>query len=53
MSAFQNQSSTDPLTVLLEDVPVTMPELPLSLVLSTPQQFKAVSDICLRSFFGI
>ncbi len=34
----------DSLSILRDDVPVLMPELPVSLVVNTPQQFKAISE---------
>jgi DNA-binding transcriptional ArsR family regulator len=53
MSALQNQDNADGLVALPEDVPVVMPELPLSLVINTPQQFKAVSDPIRSRILGI
>jgi DNA-binding transcriptional ArsR family regulator len=39
--------------VLPEDVPVTMPELPLQLTISTPEQFKAIADPTRNRILGI
>ena len=38
---------------LPEDVPVTMPELPLSLDVDTPQQMKALADPVRHRILGI
>jgi hypothetical protein len=40
----QAKDESDALAVMPEEVPVTMPELPLRLVIDTLQQFKAVND---------
>jgi DNA-binding transcriptional ArsR family regulator len=39
--------------VLSEDVPVTMPDLPLQLTISTPEQFKAIADPTRNRILGI
>jgi DNA-binding transcriptional ArsR family regulator len=44
MSAAQRNADINTIEILSEDVPVTMPELPLSLMVTTPQQFKALGD---------
>jgi DNA-binding transcriptional ArsR family regulator len=46
-------SSSDPEAILSEDVPVTMPELPLRLAISAPEQLKAVSDPTRSRILGI
>lgn len=43
----------DPDVILPEDVPVEMPELPISLNLATEQQFKAVADPVRSRILGI
>ncbi len=48
-----SQRKDDAIAVLSEDAPVTMPELPLRLVLSTVQQFKAISDPIRSRILGI
>lgn len=44
MSDVQRSDDINTIEILPEDVPVTMPELPLSLMVTTPQQFKALGD---------
>ncbi|HEU5349275.1 MAG TPA: winged helix-turn-helix domain-containing protein [Ktedonobacterales bacterium] len=46
-------SPNDEPEVLPEDVPVTMPELPLSLQVDTPQQMKALADPMRHRILGI
>lgn len=53
MSTLQHQSDFDPLTVLPENVPVSMPELPLTRVINTLQQFKAINDPVRSRILGI
>lgn len=43
----------DDLPLLPEGVPVTMPDLPLRLMLSTEQQFKAISDMARSRILGV
>ncbi len=44
MSDVQRNDDINTIEILPEDVPVTMPELPLNLMVTTPQQFKALGD---------
>src|SRR5205085_2818107 len=53
MNALQRKDELDALAALPEGVPVPMPELPLKLVISTIQQFKAVSDPIRMRILGI
>jgi DNA-binding transcriptional ArsR family regulator len=53
MNALQSKDDPDVIPVLPEDVPVTMPELPVSLVINTIQQFKAISDPVRSRILGI
>ena len=53
MSRLQHQSDFDPLTVLPENVPLSMPELPLTRVINTLQQFKAINDPVRSRILGI
>lgn len=39
-----NQQETEELPILPEDVPITMPELPIRLTINTMEKFKAISD---------
>lgn len=43
----------DDIPLLPDDVPVTMPEIPLHLTISTEQQFKAISDIARSRIVGV
>ncbi len=53
MNTLQSKGETDALPVLSGDVPVTMPELPVQLVINTVQQFKAISDPIRSRILGI
>ena len=53
MNALQGKDELDTLDALPEDVPVPMPGLPLSLVINTVQQFKAVNDPIRMRILGI
>ena len=53
MSTFPRDEDLDLPAVLPESVPVMMPDLPSKLVLSTEQQFKAISDPCRSRILGI
>jgi DNA-binding transcriptional ArsR family regulator len=44
VSVQQSTNDTSAIDILPEDVPVTMPDLPLRLVVNTPEQFKAFGD---------
>src|SRR5205807_7365585 len=53
MKALQRKEELDALVAMPEDVPVTMPELPLRLVINTVLQFKAVNDPIRSRILGI
>ncbi len=53
MNTLQSKEEADALPVLSGDVPVTMPELPVRLVVNTAQQFKAISDPIRSRILGI
>ena len=53
MNALQNKDDIDAIPVLPANVPVTMPELPVSIPINTAQQFKAISDPIRSSILGI
>ncbi len=53
MDALQSKDDLDVIPVLPGDVPVTMPELPVQLVIHTVQQFKAISDPIRSRILGI
>ena len=53
MKALQRKEELDTLVAMPEDVPVTMPELPLRLVINTVLQFKAVNDPIRSRILGI
>src|SRR6266852_9431044 len=53
MSAFNRRDDLDTVPVLPEDVPVTMPELPARLMITTFEQFKAVSEPVRSRILGI
>src|SRR3982074_3725414 len=53
VSTLQHQSDFDPLTVLPENVPLSMPELPLTRVINTLQQFKAINDPIRSRILGV
>lgn len=44
MAELSNEIEIKELPILPEDVPVTMPELPIRLTINTMEQFKAISD---------
>lgn len=46
-------SQDDALPLLPDDVPVTMPEIPIRLTISTEQQFKAISDMVRSRILGV
>ncbi|HXZ04932.1 MAG TPA: winged helix-turn-helix domain-containing protein [Ktedonobacteraceae bacterium] len=49
----QSKDNVDGIPVLPGNVPVTMPELPLHIVINTAQQFKAISDPIRSRILGI
>lgn len=53
MNALQSKDNVDGIPVLPGNVPVTMPELPLHIVINTAQQFKAISDPIRSRILGI
>jgi DNA-binding transcriptional ArsR family regulator len=53
MNAMQSIDDLDEIPVLPGNVPVTMPELPARLVITTDQQFKAISDPIRSRILGI
>src|SRR5258708_7868883 len=53
MTVLQSNDDFDVIPVLSGDVPVTMPELPVQLVINTVQQFKAISDPIRSRILGI
>ncbi len=53
MNALQNKDDIDAIPVLPANVPVTMPELPVSIPINTAQQFKAISDPMRSRILGI
>src|SRR4249919_3689072 len=53
MTVLQSNDDLDVIPVLPGDVPVTMPELPVQLVINTVQQFKAISDPMRSRILGI
>src|SRR6266852_703940 len=53
MTVLQSNDDLDVIPVLSGDVPVTMPELPVQLVINTVQQFKAISDPIRSRILGI
>jgi DNA-binding transcriptional ArsR family regulator len=53
VNTLQSKNDADTIPVLSQDVPVAMPELPLSLVIDTVQQFKAISDPMRSRILGI
>src|SRR5579859_2731707 len=46
-------SQDDHLPLLSDDVPVSMPDLPARLIISTEQQFKAISDMVRSRILGV
>src|SRR5690348_11719126 len=53
MVAFNSRNNLDAIPVLPEDVPVTMPELPTQVSITTFEQFKAVSEPVRSRILGI
>ncbi len=53
MDKLSSQDISENSPVLSDDVPVTMPELPSRLVVTTMQQFKAISDPIRSRILGI
>jgi len=53
VNALQSKDNVDGIPVLPGNVPVTMPELPLHIVINTAQQFKAISDPIRSRILGI
>ena len=53
MNALQSKDDMDVIPVLPGNVPVTMPELPVQIVINTAQQFKAISDPIRSRILGI
>jgi DNA-binding transcriptional ArsR family regulator len=53
MSAFNSRDDRDTIPVLPEDVPVTMPELPTTVMITTFEQFKAISEPVRSRILGI
>lgn len=53
MNTLQSEGEAVPIPVLSGEVPVTMPELPVQLVINTVQQFKAISDPIRSRILGI
>jgi DNA-binding transcriptional ArsR family regulator len=53
VSTLPHHDALDMLAILPEHVPVSMPELPAKLVISTDQQFKAISDPFRSRILGI
>jgi len=53
MNVLQSKDDVDAIPVLPGNVPVTMPELPVSIPVNTAQQFKAISDPIRSRILGI
>ena len=53
MNTLQNKDGIDVIPVLPGNVPVTLPELPVRIVINTAQQFKAISDPVRSRILGI
>lgn len=53
MSAFNRRDDLDTIPVLSDDVPVTMPELPTRVMITTFEQFKAISEPVRSRILGI
>jgi DNA-binding transcriptional ArsR family regulator len=53
MAALRSRNDLDTIPVLPEDVPVTMPELPARVVMTTFEQFKAISEPVRSRILGI
>lgn len=53
MNALNNRDDLDTIPVLPDDVPVTMPALPVSLLITSFEQFKAISEPMRSRILGI
>ncbi len=53
MSALNSRDDLDAIPVLPDDVPVTMPELPAQVIITTFEQFKAISEPVRSRILGI
>ena len=53
MTVLHSRNDLDAIPVLLEDVPVTMPELPVYVSITTFEQFKAISEPVRSRILGI
>ena len=53
MNAVQSKDGIDVIPVLPANVPVTMPELPVHIVINTAKQFRAISDPIRSRILGI
>ena len=53
MSAFNSRDDLDSIPVLPDDVPITMPELPVYVSITTFEQFKAISEPVRSRILGI
>lgn len=53
MNALKNNDDLEAVPVLPEGVPVSMPELPISITINSVQQFKAISDPIRSRILGI
>ena len=53
MNTLQSKDDIDVIPVLPGNVPVTMPQLPVHIVINTAQQFKAISDPIRSRILGI
>lgn len=53
MNTLRQNDDLDAVPVLPEDVPVTMPELPIRLTITTAQQFKAIAEPVRSRILGI
>ena len=53
MNALQSKDDIDVIPVLPGNVPITMPQLPVQIVINTAQQFKAISDPIRSRILGI
>jgi len=53
VNALQSRDDIDAIPILPDDVPVTMPELPIRFTISTIQQLKAISDPMRTKILGI
>src|SRR5260370_29032906 len=53
MSALNSRDDLDTIPVLPDDVPVTMPELPTRVMITTFEQFKAISEPVRSRILGI